>query len=61
MKKYFQVWNKASTVWPDFTHPNATSYWVEMFTSFYKSIPYDGIWIVRNFVSNLNLMYEYTI
>lgn len=42
----FQVWNKGHTVFPDFTHPNATSYWVEMMSDFHKKVPYDGAWIV---------------
>ncbi|CAB3259578.1 unnamed protein product [Arctia plantaginis] len=47
-----QVWNKGHTVFPDFTHPNATSYWVEMMTEFHKQVPYDGAWIDMNEPSN---------
>lgn len=41
-----KVWNKASTVWPDFTNPNITSYWIEMLTILHRNVPYDGLWIV---------------
>ncbi|XP_068618673.1 uncharacterized protein [Battus philenor] len=47
-----KVWNKVSTVWPDFTHPNSTPYWTEMFTAFHKKIPFDGAWIDMNEPSN---------
>jgi alpha-glucosidase (family GH31 glycosyl hydrolase) len=33
-----QVWNPNSTVWPDFTHPNATSYWTGLIGDFYKQV-----------------------
>lgn len=47
-----RVWNKGSTVYPDFTHPNSTPYWVEMMTDFHKLVPYDGAWIDMNEPSN---------
>ncbi|KAI5644152.1 glycosyl hydrolases family 31 domain-containing protein [Phthorimaea operculella] len=31
-----RVWNREATVYPDFTHPNSTSYWVEMMSNFHK-------------------------
>ena len=31
-----KVWNRVSTVWPDFTHPNATEYWTKMIQEFHK-------------------------
>ena len=42
-----KVW-PGDTVFPDFTHPNATKWWSEMAATFHNSIPFDGIWIVRN-------------
>lgn len=47
-----QVWNKGHTVFPDFTHPNSTAYWVEMMTGLHKLVPYDGAWIDMNEPSN---------
>lgn len=34
-----RVWNPVSTVWPDFTHPNATEYWTGLFSDFYEKVP----------------------
>ena len=47
-----RVWNRGSTVWPDFTHPNATDYWAEMFGEFHRRVPIDGAWIDMNEPSN---------
>ncbi|CAK1586499.1 unnamed protein product [Parnassius mnemosyne] len=47
-----KVWNRVSTVWPDFTHPNASAYWTEMLSNFHKKIPFDGVWIDMNEPSN---------
>ncbi|KAJ0178509.1 hypothetical protein K1T71_006332 [Dendrolimus kikuchii] len=47
-----KVWNVGLTVFPDFTHPNSTPYWVEMMTDFHKNIPFDGAWIDMNEPSN---------
>jgi len=33
-----RVWNRESTVFPDFTHPNASLYWTEMFKDFRKKV-----------------------
>ena len=38
------VW-PGTTVFPDFTNPNATKWWTQCAADFRKSIPYDGIWI----------------
>lgn len=35
---------------PDFTHPNASQYWINQFQKF--NWPFDGIWIDMNEVSN---------
>jgi len=42
-----KVWNPVSTVWPDFSHPNVTHYWMTQLSNFHDSIPIDGAWIVR--------------
>ncbi|XP_049874699.1 uncharacterized protein LOC126372833 [Pectinophora gossypiella] len=47
-----KVWNYGTTVFPDFTHPNSTSYWVEMMTEFHSKVNYDGAWIDMNEPSN---------
>lgn len=41
-----RVWNLKSSVFPDFTHPNATPWWTEMFSNFHKGVAFDGAWIV---------------
>jgi alpha-glucosidase (family GH31 glycosyl hydrolase) len=33
-----KVWNRVSTVWPDFTHPNATLYWTKMIRMFHEKV-----------------------
>lgn len=47
-----KVWNTASTVWPDFTHPNATEYWTRQLDSFHQQVEFDGAWIDMNEPSN---------
>uniref|UniRef100_A0A8D0F190 P-type domain-containing protein n=1 Tax=Strix occidentalis caurina TaxID=311401 RepID=A0A8D0F190_STROC len=46
-----QVW-PGRTVFPDFTNPDCTSWWVEECKIFYNQVPYDGIWIDMNEVAN---------
>ncbi|XP_075013544.1 sucrase-isomaltase, intestinal isoform X1 [Calonectris borealis] len=46
-----EVW-PGETVFPDFTNPDCTSWWVEECKLFYNVVPYDGIWIDMNEVSN---------
>uniref|UniRef100_A0A8C0F366 alpha-glucosidase n=1 Tax=Bubo bubo TaxID=30461 RepID=A0A8C0F366_BUBBB len=46
-----EVW-PGETVFPDFTNPECTSWWVEECKLFYNIVPYDGIWIDMNEVSN---------
>jgi lysosomal alpha-glucosidase len=41
-----KVWNPVSTVWPDFSHPNISSYWLNQLEGFRKKVPFDGAWIV---------------
>lgn len=33
-----KVWNTVSTVWPDFTHPNATEYWTKQLKAFHDEV-----------------------
>ncbi|KAH9517561.1 hypothetical protein DERF_008227 [Dermatophagoides farinae] len=49
---YGKVWNRKSTVWPDFFHPNATLYWTRMLSQYHKTISFDGAWIDMNEPSN---------
>ncbi|XP_052541641.1 sucrase-isomaltase, intestinal [Tympanuchus pallidicinctus] len=46
-----EVW-PGEAVFPDFTNPECTSWWVEECRLFYNTVPYDGIWIDMNEVSN---------
>ncbi|XP_044754385.1 lysosomal alpha-glucosidase-like [Coccinella septempunctata] len=47
-----KVWNSLTTVFPDFTHPNAYTYWKEMLKEFHDLVPFDGAWIDMNEPSN---------
>eukprot|EP01022_Parablepharisma_sp_SALTPOND_P011701 TRINITY_DN1495_c0_g1_i1.p1 TRINITY_DN1495_c0_g1~~TRINITY_DN1495_c0_g1_i1.p1 ORF type:complete len:1852 (+),score=191.50 TRINITY_DN1495_c0_g1_i1:15154-20709(+) len=40
------------SVWVDFLNPTAESFWEECLTSFYEKVPFDGIWLDMNEVSN---------
>ncbi|KAK2512507.1 hypothetical protein Q9966_016361 [Columba livia] len=42
-----EVW-PGRTVFPDFTNPECTNWWVEECQIFYNQVPYDGIWIDMN-------------
>ncbi|XP_051482229.1 sucrase-isomaltase, intestinal [Apus apus] len=46
-----EVW-PGETVFPDFTNPECTSWWVDECKRFHGIVPYDGIWIDMNEVSN---------
>uniref|UniRef100_A0A8C3J7A0 alpha-glucosidase n=1 Tax=Calidris pygmaea TaxID=425635 RepID=A0A8C3J7A0_9CHAR len=46
-----EVW-PGETVFPDFTNPDCTAWWVEECKLFYNVVPYDGIWIDMNEVSS---------
>ena len=41
-----QVW-PGDTVFPDFTHPNASDWWFKQMQTFHKQLPFDGLWTVR--------------
>ncbi|KAL2301348.1 hypothetical protein Nmel_011919 [Mimus melanotis] len=46
-----EVW-PGETVFPDFTNPECTDWWVNECELFYGTVPYDGIWIDMNEVCN---------
>ncbi|XP_051839078.1 sucrase-isomaltase, intestinal [Antechinus flavipes] len=46
-----EVW-PGLTVYPDFTNPNCTDWWVEECRIFHDTVPYDGLWIDMNEVSS---------
>ncbi|XP_056421060.1 sucrase-isomaltase, intestinal isoform X1 [Hyla sarda] len=46
-----EVW-PGVTVFPDYTNPECTKWWVNECLEFYKKVKYDGIWIDMNEVSN---------
>lgn len=43
-----KVWNRVSTVWPDFTNPNTTKYYTDMMSNMHDIFAYDGAWIVSS-------------
>ncbi|GIY07361.1 lysosomal alpha-glucosidase [Caerostris extrusa] len=44
-----KVWNVNSTVFPDFSNPNTSSYWAKQFTDFHSKLQFDGAWLVKWF------------
>ncbi|CAL8074591.1 unnamed protein product [Orchesella dallaii] len=49
-----KVWNPKATVWPDFSHPNITSYWLNQLQDFRGKVSFDGAWIDMNEPSNFD-------
>ncbi|XP_068943098.1 probable maltase-glucoamylase 2 [Petaurus breviceps papuanus] len=53
-----EVW-PGSTVFPDFTNPKGTEWWIDELVKFHKELNFDGIWIdmdeVSNFLNNESL------
>lgn len=45
------VW-PGKTHFPDFLHPNATEYWIDMFDFLYKKIPFHGVWLDMNEIAS---------
>ncbi|XP_055950266.1 lysosomal alpha-glucosidase-like [Argiope bruennichi] len=48
-----KVWTDGGTVFPDFSHPNATDYWSKQITDFHSQVQVDGLWIDMNEPSNV--------
>lgn len=46
-----EVW-PGETVFPDYTNPECTKWWVDECAKFHEIVKYDGIWIDMNEVSN---------
>ncbi|KYQ89141.1 alpha-glucosidase [Tieghemostelium lacteum] len=46
-----KVW-PGYTLFPDFLHPNAQSFWTQQFRGWYKQVEFDGVWIDMNEPSN---------
>ena len=40
-----KVWTGGLTAYPDFTHPNATTYWTKQISDFHHKLSFDGLWI----------------
>lgn len=38
-----KVWNTGTTVWPDFTHPEALDYWGQMLQNYYKQVRFFSV------------------
>ncbi|GLH03610.1 uncharacterized protein GBIM_09481 [Gryllus bimaculatus] len=47
-----KVWNRVSTVWPDFTHPQTVAYWLKQLHRLHWQVQFDGAWIDMNEPSN---------
>jgi alpha-glucosidase (family GH31 glycosyl hydrolase) len=45
------VW-PGDTTFVDFFHPNASQYWQDMLNILYKKVPFDGVWLDMNELSN---------
>jgi alpha-glucosidase (family GH31 glycosyl hydrolase) len=51
--KYFEGWVWANrSVFPDFFHPQAEEYWLEMLHELDNKVPFDGIWLDMNEIAN---------
>lgn len=38
---------------PDYFHPNVTQYWKDMMSYLYNQVPFSGIWLDMNEISNM--------
>ncbi|KAI1307608.1 Lysosomal alpha-glucosidase [Halotydeus destructor] len=47
-----KVWNLVSSVFPDFTHPNASRWWASQLRQYLAEVPIDGVWIDMNEPAN---------
>lgn len=41
-----KVWNKQTTVFPDFTNIHTSVYWTGLIHKLHDELPFDGLWIV---------------
>ncbi|EPS65248.1 hypothetical protein M569_09530, partial [Genlisea aurea] len=48
-----EVW-PGSTLFPDFLNPSAGDFWTREIEIFHETLPFDGLWIDMNEVSNFN-------
>lgn len=48
-----RVWNPDTSIFPDFTHPKASQYWMRQMKRLYDKLPYDGMWIDMNEPANM--------
>ena len=61
-----KVWNRFSTVWPDFTNPKTMIYYANMMGDMHNNFAYDGAWIVsmlkitvKNYFNIIELFLNY--
>lgn len=40
-------------MFPDFFHPNATQYWKDMMQYLYNQVPFSGVWLDMNEITNM--------
>lgn len=43
-----KVWTGNDTVWPDFTAPQTTPWWIKQIRRFHETVGFDGLWIDMN-------------
>lgn len=43
-----KVWNDKTSIFPDFTHPNATKWWAKQLWRYTDEIHIDGTWLDSN-------------
>ena len=48
------VW-PGSTAFPDFLHPNTSAYWSGLIGHMLDTVPYDGLWIDMNEISDFRI------
>jgi len=46
-----RVW-PGYAAFPDWSHPNASNYWIQSLTNFYQKLNFDGLWIDMNEIAN---------
>lgn len=43
-----KVWNRNTTVFVDFTNPNAVEYWAKQLDNLHQQVKFDGLWVDMN-------------